>query len=100
MRRGAAGRTQTLPGDPDIIGYTTLHFNLTPYAGETVRFRAAVAVTQDDLNGSIDGLSCVTQGAAASIPTLSEWGMIAAVAGLGIVGFFFAARRSSQPNRI
>jgi DNA-binding beta-propeller fold protein YncE len=29
----------------------------------------------------------------ASIPTLSEWGMIAAAAGLGIVGLFFVARR-------
>jgi len=27
------------------------------------------------------------------IPTLSEWGMIAAVAGLGLVGVFFAVRR-------
>lgn len=28
-----------------------------------------------------------------NIPTLSEWGMIAAAAGLGLVGVFFAARR-------
>ncbi len=27
------------------------------------------------------------------IPTLSEWGMIAAAAGLGLVGLFFAVRR-------
>jgi len=83
---------QTLPGDPNSIGYTTLDFDLTPYAGETVRFRAAVVVTEDVLNGSIDGFSCVTL-EAASIPTLSEWGMIAAAAGLEIVGLFFAARR-------
>lgn len=30
---------------------------------------------------------------AANIPTLSEWGMIAAAAGLGIVGVFFVLRR-------
>ena len=28
-----------------------------------------------------------------NIPTLSEWGMIAAAAGLGLVGLFFAVRR-------
>ena len=28
-----------------------------------------------------------------NIPTLSEWGMIAAAAGLGLVGVFFAVRR-------
>lgn len=28
-----------------------------------------------------------------SIPTLSEWGMIAAAAGLGLIGVFFAVRR-------
>lgn len=31
--------------------------------------------------------------AVAPIPTLSEWGMIAAAAGLGLVGVFFAVRR-------
>lgn len=30
---------------------------------------------------------------ATNIPTLSEWGMIAAAAGLGVVGVFFALRR-------
>jgi len=29
----------------------------------------------------------------ANVPTLSEWGMIAAAAGLGLVGVFFAIRR-------
>jgi hypothetical protein len=29
----------------------------------------------------------------ANIPTLSEWGMIAAAAGLGMIGVFFAVRR-------
>ena len=31
--------------------------------------------------------------AVSNIPTLSEWGMIAAAAGLGLVGVFFAVRR-------
>jgi hypothetical protein len=33
------------------------------------------------------------QGSASNIPTLSEWGMIAAAAGLGLVGVYFAVRR-------
>ena len=30
---------------------------------------------------------------ASNVPTLSEWGMISAAAGLGLIGVFFAARR-------
>jgi len=32
-------------------------------------------------------------GSVTDVPTLSEWGMIAAAAGLGLVGVFFAVRR-------
>ena len=34
----------------------------------------------------------------ANIPTLSQWGMIAAAAGLGLVGVFFAVRRRRAFN--
>ena len=34
----------------------------------------------------------------ANIPTLSEWGMIAAAAGLGLIGVFFAVRRRRAVN--
>jgi hypothetical protein len=84
---------QTLPGDPNEIGYTPIEFDLTPFAGTTVRFRAAVVVTSNVLNGSIDGLSCVTTSIARNIPTLSEWGMIAAAVGLGLVGVLFVFRK-------
>ena len=84
---------QTQPGDPNSIGYTTLSFDLTPYAGTTVRIRAAVVVTESSLHGSIDAVSCITEAAAANIPTLSEWGMIAAAGGLGMIGVFFAVKR-------
>ncbi|MCH7519373.1 MAG: hypothetical protein IH964_10165 [Candidatus Dadabacteria bacterium] len=30
---------QTLPGDPNSLGYTTLNFDLSPFAGSTVRIR-------------------------------------------------------------
>lgn len=84
---------QTLPGDPDLIGYTPIEFNLTPFAGSTVRFRAAVVVTENPLNGSIDGVSCITQAIEKNIPTLGEWGMISAAFGLGLVGVLFALNR-------
>lgn len=85
---------QTLPGDPIFgIDYTTLNFDLTPYAGSTVRLRVAVAATQASLNGSIDAVSCIQVSGPSSIPTLSEWGMISAAAGLGLIGVFFTVRR-------
>ena len=34
--------------------------------------------------------------AEAAVPTLSEWGMISAAAGLGLIGVFFAMRRRLQ----
>lgn len=85
---------QTKPGDPDELGYTTLNFDLTPYAGTTVRFRAAVVVTEAQLHGSIDDLSCVAE-AINEVPTLSEWGLIAMAGVLGIVGFMAARRRKT-----
>ena len=30
---------QTLPGDPNSLGYTTLNFDLSPFAGSTVRIK-------------------------------------------------------------
>ena len=34
----------------------------------------------------------------ANVPTLSEWGMIAAAAGLGLIGVFFAVRRKKMQS--
>jgi len=82
---------QTLPGDPNSLGYTTLNFDLSPFAGSTVRIRAAVVVTEDVLNGSIDAVSCIAE--ATAIPTLSEWGLIAMAGILGIVGFMVIRRK-------
>jgi len=46
----------------------------------------------EDLNGGHTECIFVNVDPSA-IPTLSEWGMIAAAAGLGLVGMFFAIRR-------
>lgn len=83
---------QTEPGDPDILGYTPINFDLTPYAGSTVRIRAAIAVTINTLEGSIDAVSCVAENVA-EVPTLSQWGLIAMAGILGIVGLMVARRR-------
>jgi hypothetical protein len=43
--------------------------------------------------GSIGAFRVIATGSFANVPTLSEWGMIAAAVGLGLVGVFFAVRR-------
>ena len=83
---------QTEPGDPDTLGYTTINFDLTPYAGSTVRIRAAVAVTENPLQGSIDAASCIAENIT-EVPTLSEWGLITMAGVLGVVSFMVARRR-------
>lgn len=66
---------QTNPGDPFSLGYTTIDFDLTDCAGTTVRFRVAEVDNQDNFQFSIDDVTCAV--AAAQVPTLSEWGLIA-----------------------
>ncbi len=83
---------QTEPGDPDSLGYTPINFDLTPFAGSTVRIRAAVAVTIGPLQGSIDAVSCIAE-PRVEVPTLSEWGLIAMAGVLGIVGFMVMRRK-------
>lgn len=64
---------------------------------------SASGVIIDNIDNGID-ISCTeptdedtvctfVNGAVSNIPTLSEWGMIAAAAGLGLIGFFFSVRR-------
>lgn len=43
--------------------------------------------------GNIGAFRVTATGSFTNVPTLSEWGMIAAAAGLAIVGVFFAVRR-------
>ncbi len=53
--------------------------------------RINVSGPADVLQG-IDGIAFVER-VASNVPTLSEWGMISAAAGLGLIGVFFALRR-------
>lgn len=85
---------QTLPGDPQQLGYTTLNFDLSPFAGDTVRFRAAEVDNLGEFNFAIDELTCgggvITP---TEIPTLGEWGMMAMAGVLGIAGLLYARRK-------
>jgi len=83
---------QTNPGDPGTLGYTTLNFDLSDFAGTTVRFRAAEVDNIGIFNFSIDDVTCLRDNAV-EVPTLSEWGLIAMAGILGIVGFMFIRRR-------
>lgn len=83
---------QTFPGDPASLGYTTLDFDLSQFAGETVRFRAAEVDTIGNFNFAIDDVRCGPP-VARTIPTLGEWGMIAMAGVLGLAGLIYARRR-------
>ena len=44
-------------GDPQLLGPTTLHADLTPFAGQTVRLRIANAVNDSVFNAAVDAVS-------------------------------------------
>ena len=83
---------QTNPGDPLSLDYTKIDFDLSPYAGTTVRFRAAEVDNQLNFFFSIDDVRC-GPGQSFTIPTLGEWGLIAMAGVLGLAGLIFAHRR-------
>lgn len=85
---------QTEPGDPEELGYTTIEFDLTPYAGQTVRLRAAVVVTVGPLAGAIDNIVCTQEQSTTAIPTLSEWGLIIMAGLLVLAGIIFYRKRT------
>ena len=84
---------QTLPGDPPTLGYTTIEFNLSPYAGTTVRLRAAEVDNQEVFLFAIDEVTCGGGSVATGIPTLGEWGLMAMAGVLGIAGLLYARRK-------
>ena len=86
---------QTQPGDPLTLGYTAIDFDLSQFAGSTVRFRVAEVDNVSYFNFAIDEVSCISDIAppTTSIPTLGEWGMMAMAGVLGIAGLFYARRK-------
>ncbi|HVY55197.1 MAG TPA: IPTL-CTERM sorting domain-containing protein [Thermodesulfobacteriota bacterium] len=87
----------------------TISYTELPQEGWTLQdiqclaFSSGVTFTQTDNSvaftcvnpGEFSFAACVfiNRVSADKIPTLSEWGMISAAAGLGLVGVFFAVRR-------
>ena len=51
-------------------------------------------------DGSLGAFRVVATGSFANVPALSEWGMIAAAAGLGLVGVLFAVRRKTRAQAV
>jgi hypothetical protein len=94
---------QTEPGDPNTLNYTTLNFDLSEYAGTTVKLRAAQANNQGVILFAIDGVTCTVDNIGigdeiSSVPALSEWGLIAMSLALGIAGFIIIRRRLTASN--
>jgi uncharacterized repeat protein (TIGR01451 family) len=54
---------QTKLGDPQVVAPTTMTFDLTPFAGQTIRLRFAAAVRQFFLNAGVDNVKVVSVGA-------------------------------------
>jgi hypothetical protein len=71
---------QTHPGDPFSLGPTPMSFDLTPFAGQTVRIRFAEVDNQSNFLGSVDGLG------GASAPVLGQRGLVGAVTLLLLLG--------------
>lgn len=82
---------QTNPGDPLTLGYTVLNFDLSQYAGSTVRFRVAQVDTVSYFLFAVDDVRCGE--IVRNIPTLGEWGMIAMAGALGLAGLIYSRRR-------
>ena len=87
---------QTGPGDPFSLGYTPLEFDLTQFAGSTVRFRTAVVQNIFVINFAIDDLTCEAEDILRPIPTLSGWGLIATAAVLGLIAVMAIRRRKAS----
>lgn len=53
---------RTRPGDPDTLFPTNITADLSAFAGQTVRLRFAVAVTQHVLSGGVDAVTVKSNG--------------------------------------
>jgi hypothetical protein len=89
-----AGVYRTNTGDPLISGYNVISFDMSAFAGQTVRLRIAEVDTQGCISTGIDAVSVQAPAptAVAPVPTLSQY-MLPALAALLLVLGFAAARR-------
>ena len=79
---------------PSSGGNQIASVDISGFAGQSVRISFDWIVPQNFTGPAFCQLDNIfAAGARAQIPTLSEWGIIAAAAGLGLVGVFFALKR-------
>jgi hypothetical protein len=63
---------RTTPSSPNTLDPTQLTADLSPYAGQTVRIRFAVPVTQHVLNGGVDAVAIKSNGFSLSKATFNK----------------------------
>lgn len=79
---------------PDSGGDQTASLDISAFAGQAVRISFDWIVPEYFSGPAFCQLDNIyANGNHLGIPTLSEWGMIAAASGLGLIGVFFAVRR-------
>jgi hypothetical protein len=85
---------------PSSGGDQSASVDISAFAGQAVRISFDWIVPQNFSGPAfcqLDNIFAI--GARAQIPTLSEWGMIAAASGFGLIGVFFAIkRRKAHPG--
>lgn len=83
--------------DADGVTIDSIQVKTSDFFSTFVGFDSTIPIERVNISGPeqlSQGVDEVRFGQRASnIPTLSEWGMIAAAAGLGLVGVYFAIRR-------
>lgn len=84
---------QTLPGDPLASGYSTISFDLSAFAGQTVRLRFAEADNQNFFQAGIDNVGILA--APTSVPVLGSWGLGLLMAALALAGGLAWWRRAA-----
>ena len=76
-----------------VAGYVITDVTCDAEEGITVtQIDGGIEVFCESANG-VTADCTITNTLRTNVPTLSEWGMIAAAAGLGLIGVFFASRR-------
>jgi hypothetical protein len=81
---------RTNVGDPLVSGYTQVSANLSQFAGQTVRLRFAVVVTDAPLLFGIDDVAINT--GAQAVPALPPWGTALLVIAIAMMGFWLLRR--------
>lgn len=77
---------QTNVGDPASLAPTTMTFDLTPFAGRTVRLRFAEVDNQFFFQASVDAVAITSVPLVQAIPTMGATGLAVVVLALLVIG--------------